>query len=131
MKLKFLAVIALAAVAATGCVKTVTESHAFRSNYSKDTIAGRYNRTPDQVYAAALTVIQQNGVVVTEFIPHTATNTVRSLQGKVNQRDVYISVEAVEPKITEVKVQALGSWGNADLDLTHELEKEIALQLAR
>jgi hypothetical protein len=131
MKLKFLAVIALAAVAATGCVHTVSDTTAFRSNWTKDIIAGRYNRTVDQVYAASVAVIQQNGVMIREFIPHNSTNTVRALEGKVNQRNVYISVESVDPKTTQVNVQAIGSWGNADLDVSHELEKEIALQLAR
>ena len=131
MKLKFLAIIALAAVAVTGCVHTVSDTTTFRSNWTKDIIAGRYNRTVDQVYAASVAVIQQNGVMIREFIPHNSTNTVRSLDGKVNQRNVYISVESVDPKTTQVSVQAIGSWGNADLDVSHELEKEIALQLAR
>ena len=131
MKMKFLAVLAGAALVATGCVKTVTDTHAFRSTWSKDTIAGRYNRTLDQVYSASVAVIQQNGVLIKEYIPHDSTNAVRALEGKVNQRNVYVSVEAVDPRTTQVSVQALGTWGNADLDLTHELEKEIALQLAR
>jgi hypothetical protein len=131
MKMNFLAVLAGVAVIATGCVHTVSDTTAFRSNFTKDIIAGRYNRTVDQVYAASVAVIQQNGVMIREFIPHNSTNTIRSLEGKVNQRNVYISVESVDPKTTQVSVQALGSWGNADLDVSHELEKEIALQLAR
>jgi Protein of unknown function (DUF3568) len=131
MKMKFFAVLAGIAIVATGCVKTVSDTRAFRSNWTKDTIAGRYNRTVEQVYQASVNVIQQNGVMVREFIPHDTTNAVRALEGKVNQRDVYVSVESVDPKTTQVNVQTLGSWGNADLDLAHELEKEIALQLAR
>ena len=131
MKTKFFAVLAGVALVATGCVNTVSDTHALRTTWSKDTIAGRYNRSLEQVYQASVTVIQQNGVLVKEFIPHDSTNAVRALEGRVNQRKVYISVEAVDPKITQVSVQALGSWGNADLDLTHELEKEIALQLSR
>jgi hypothetical protein len=131
MKMNFLAILAAVAVIATGCVHTVSDTTAFRSNWSKDTIVGRYNRSVDQVYQASVNVIQQNGVMIREFIPHNSTNVIRSLQGKVNQRDVYISVESVDPKITQVSVQALGSWGNADIDVSNELEKEIALQLAR
>ena len=85
----------------------------------------------DQVYQASVQVIQNNGVLLTEYIPHDSTNMVRSLQGKVNERNVWIRVEAVDPKITEVTVQARSSWGVSDVDLSHELEKEIALQLAR
>jgi len=85
----------------------------------------------EQVYHASIVVIQNNGVLVREYIPHDATNAVRSLEGKVNQRTVWIRVQAIDPKTTQVDVQARGSWGGSDLDLTHELEKEIALQLAR
>jgi hypothetical protein len=40
-------------------------------------------------------------------------------------------VEAVDPRITSVIVETRTKWGNKDIDLAHELEKEIALQLAR
>ena len=131
MKMKFLAVLAGAAVIATGCVKTVNDSHTFASTWSKDSVSGRYQRTVEQVYAASVAVIQSNGVLITEYIPHDSTNATRSLQGKVNQKDVWIRVEAVDPRTTQVDVQARGSWGGSDLNLVHELEKEIALQLAR
>lgn len=130
MKLKFFAVLALAAIAATGCVSTVNDQHTFATTWSKDSVAGRYQRSIDQVYQAATQVIVNNGVLLTEFIPH-GTNAVRSLEGKVNQRTVWIRVEAIDPKTTQVDVQARGSFGGSDLDLVHELEKEIALQLAR
>jgi len=131
MKMKFFAVLAGAAIVATGCVKTVSDTHAFASTWSQDSVAGRYQRSIDQVYQASVTVLQNNGVLLTEYIPHDSTNAVRSLEGKVNQRTVWIRVEAVDPRTTQVDVQARGSWGNSDLDLVHELEKEIALQLAR
>jgi hypothetical protein len=76
-------------------------------------------------------VVNNNGAVVTEFIPHYTTNSVRSLQGKVDQCNVWMRVEAVEPRITSVIVETRTKWGNKDIDLAHELEKEIALQLAR
>ncbi len=131
MKKLIFAVLAGAALVATGCRSTVTDTHTFASTWSKDTITGRYNRTVDQVYHASVTVIQNNGVLTTEYIPHDNTNAVRSLQGKVNQNNVWIRVESVDPKTTQVEVQARGSWGGSDVDLAHELEKEIALQLAR
>ncbi len=132
MKMKFFAVLALAAIAVTGCVSTVNDQHTFASTWSKDTVAGRYQRSVDQVYQAAVTVIQNNGVLITEYIPHDNTNSVRSLEGKVNQRTVWIRVEAVDARpTTQVSVQARGTWGGSDLDLVHEIEKEIALQLAR
>lgn len=131
MKKTIFAVLAGAALVATGCVKTVSDTHSFATTWSKDTIVGRYNRSVEQVYTASVAVIQANGVLTTEYIPHDNTNTVRSLQGKVNQRNVWIRVQSVDPRTTQVDVQARGDWGASDVDLAHELEKEIALQLAR
>ncbi len=113
-----------------GCVNTVSDTHSFATTWSKDSVAGRYARTMDQVYAASVAVIQNNGVMIKEYIPHDTTNNVRSLQGRVNDRNVWVRVEAVDPKTTQVDVQARTKWGVSDLDLVHEIEKEIALQLA-
>jgi hypothetical protein len=99
--------------------------------WSKDNIEGRYQRSVDQVYQAAVTVIQTDGVLITEFIPHDSTNTVRSLQGKVNQRNVWIRVEAVDPKVTAATVQVRSKAGISEVDLAAQLQTEIALQLSR
>ena len=131
MKKIFFAALAGAAIVTAGCVSTVSDTHSPALTWSKDKVQGRYTRSPDQVYQAAVAVIQNNGVLLTEYIPHDNTNTVRSLEGKVNEKNVWIRVEAVDPQITEVTVQARSSWGVSDIDLSHELEKEIALQLAR
>jgi hypothetical protein len=120
-----------AAVVATGCVKTVSDTHAPAYSWGQDTVEGRYQRSVDQVYQAAMQVVQSNGVVVTEYIPHDTTNTVRSLLGRVNDRKVWVRVEQVDPRITQVDVQARTKMGGKDLDLVHELEKEIALKLAQ
>ena len=131
MKKLILASLAGAALIATGCVQTVNDTHSFAATWGKDTVAGRYQRPVDQVYQASLAVIQNNGVMISEFIPHDTTNAVRSLEARVNDRKVWIRVEGVAPNVTQVDVQARTSWGLRDLDLVHELEKEIALQLAR
>jgi hypothetical protein len=131
MKMKFFAVLVGAVIVTAGCVSTVSNTHSPALTWSKDKVEGRYERSVDQVYQASVAVIQNNGVLLTEFIPHDSTNTVRSLQGKVNERNVWIRVESVDPKITEVTVQARSTWGVSDIDLAHELEKEVALQLAR
>ena len=131
MKTKFFTAFVGITIIATGCVSTVTDTKTATVSFGKDRVEGRYPRTMDQVYLASVQVIQNNGVVVTEFIPHDTTNIVRSLQGKVDQSDVWVRVEVVDPRITSVVVQARTKWGNKDIDLAHELEKEIALQLAR
>ncbi len=118
-------------IVVTGCVSTVSGTHSPAITWSKDKVEGRYQRSVDQVYAASVAVIQANGVMIQEYIPHDTTNTVRSVQGKVNEKNVWISVQSVDPTITQVTVQTRSTMGVSDVDLSHELEKEIALQLAR
>jgi hypothetical protein len=62
---------------------------------------------------------------------HGNTNIVRVVEGKVNQRSVWVRVEPVDARITSVMVQVRTPGGGKDVDLTHELEKQIALQLSR
>ena len=125
----FLGVVIIATVS-IGCVKTVGGTKVAAVPFQKDRVVGRYQRSVDQVYRAAVQVVQNDGVMVTEFIPHDTTNTVRALQGKVNQRNVWVQVAAVDPQVTQVTVQARTKYGNRDVDLAHQLEKEIALRLA-
>src|SRR5208283_3907616 len=114
---------------AAGCIHTVSGTRTTAMSFGEDRFSGRYERTPEQVYQASLYVLNHNGVLLTEYIPHDTTNNVRAMYGKVNQRNVWINVAAVDPKITEVTVQARTHAGFRDLDLVHELEKEIGLQL--
>jgi hypothetical protein len=116
---------------AAGCVSTVSDTHTFATSWNTDSVSGRYARSLDEVYDASVLVIQHNGVLLTEYIPHDSTNAVRSLEGRVNNDKVWVRVESVDPKTTQVDVQARSNWGTTDVDLVHELEKEIALQLAR
>jgi hypothetical protein len=131
MKKIFFAALAGLVIVTAGCVSTVSETHSPALTWSKDHINARYQRSVDQVYQAAVVVVKNNGVVITEYIPHDTTNTVRSLQAKVNQRNVWVRVEAVNPQITELTVQARSTWGVSDVALASELVTEIALQLAR
>ena len=130
MKKTFLALFAIAIAAViTGCETTVDDTHTFATSWNTDTVSGRYARPLDDVYNASLAVVQRNGVVLTEYIPHDTTNSVRSLEGRVADRNVWVRVEAVDPQTSQVDVQARSSWGTTDVGLVHELEKEIALQL--
>jgi hypothetical protein len=131
MKKMILGVFAgVALMVAAGCVSTVDNTHAFAMSWNTDTVTGRYARSLDEVYNASIVVIQHNGVLLNEIIPHDSTNAVRSLEGRVNDKKVWIRVEAVDPRTSQVDVQARSKWGTTDVDLVHELEKEIALQLA-
>lgn len=131
MKKILFAALAVSAIVITGCISTVSDDHTFASTWSNDTVSGRYERTVDQVYQASVMVIQQNGVLLTEKIPHDTTNTVRSIVGRVNNLKVFVRVEGIDPKTTQVDVEARSKWGVTDINTVHELEKEIALQLAR
>jgi hypothetical protein len=131
MKTKIFAALIGITIVTAGCIGTVSGTKTAAIPFTKDTVQGRYQRSVDQVYQASVQVIQNNGVLITEFIPHDTTNTVRALQAKVNQRNVWISVQAVDPQVTAVSVEARTKMGASDIDLAHQLEKEIALQLAR
>lgn len=130
MKKMILAVLAGAAVVAAGCVNTVSDTSAFAMSPSRDSLANRYNRPWDQAYKAALTVVQRDGVLVREYVPHEYTNTVRQLEARVNDRRVFIKVEQIDPKISQVDVEARTKYGGTDLDLVHTLSTEIAVELA-
>jgi len=131
MKIKILAAVAGFGMVllATGCISTVSGTKSPAMSFGEDRFSGRYERSPEQVYQASVAVLNNNGVLITEYIPHDTTNSMRSMYGKVNARNVWISVEPVDLKITQVTVEARTRAGFRDQDLVHELEKEIALQL--
>ena len=132
MKTKILlAVAATAVIVGAGCVNTVSGTKSFAMTPGQDTMEGRYQRSLEQVYQAAMYVVAQNGVVVTEYVPHDTTNSVRSLFGRVNDRKVWVRVEQVDPRVSQVDVQVRTKAGGRDIDLGHELEKEIALKLVQ
>jgi Protein of unknown function (DUF3568) len=128
MKTMIFAVMLGAALAGAGCVSTVNERTAAGFPFIKDRVEGRYARSVDQVFNAARDVVKRNGVLVRDSNVY-STNVVRTLEGRVNQCNVWMRVEPVDPRITQVVVQTRTQGGGANLDLAHELEKEIALEL--
>jgi hypothetical protein len=94
-------------------------------------VGGQYERTVDQVAQAAKQVITSNGVLVNESTLYNRTNAVKTVEGKVNQRSVWVRIEGVDPKVTAVTVQTRTSGGGTDIDLAHEIEKQIALKLVQ
>jgi len=71
--------------------------------------------------------------LLSESTLHGGTNTagVLALEGKVNQRNVWISVEQIDSKVSAVIVQARTKAGGKDIELCHDLEKQVALKLVR
>jgi len=130
MKTKILVVLLGGLVLAAGCVSTVNDRHTAAWPLAKDKFEGRYERAPDQVYAAAVEVIRFNGAVERESILNPGPNQARTIEARVNGRKVWVRVEAVDPKITSVFVQVRTKAGGTDLQLTQELQKQIAVRLA-
>ncbi len=130
MKTKIFAVLVGIAMVTAGCVKTVSDTHVATVSFGQDRVEARYPRNMDQVYRAAVQVVKNNGTIITEYIPHDTTNVVRSFTGKVDQCDVWVRVEAMDPNITSVIVQTrTKTWHNKDINLAAQLNTEIALQL--
>jgi len=127
-KISFAAFLVLVIVAA-GCVSTVNDRKTAAVPLVKDRVEAKYPRTVDQVLAAARDVVSRNGTVTREGTLLGQTNNVRTLEGKVNQRTVWVRVESVEPNITACIVQVRTSGGGTDKPLTYQLDKEIAIRL--
>ena len=130
MKTKMLVVLLGSLVLVAGCVSTVNDRSTAAVPFVKDKFEGRYERTPEQVYAAAEEVLKANGAIERESILNPGTNQVRTIEGKMNGRRIWVRVEAVDTRITSVVVQVRTSGGGADLDLTQEIQKQIAVKLA-
>jgi hypothetical protein len=131
MKTTIFAILLGVLLTSAGCVSTVNERKTAGVPFIKDRVEGRYERTVDQVAQAAKQVVSSNGVLVNESIIYSQTNSVKTIEGKVNQRTVWVRVEGIDPKVTAVTVQTRTSGGGSDLDLAHEIEKQIALKLVQ
>lgn len=111
----------------SGCVETVDGRSQAGVPFIKDKVVGEYERSVPQVVQAAAAVIKRNGEL-------TSNNTVNnSLEGKVNKVSVFVKVDELDANkpVTEVQVEARTRAGGTDLDLAHEIEKQIALELVR
>ena len=122
IKTLFSLALSTALVLASGCVGTETGHETGGVPFTKDTITDRYEKPVSMLVHAAREVLKRNGQLLVDNV---ADNTFRA---KVNQRNVWVKVVALDPKVTEVYVQARGPFGG-DIDLAHELSKQIALQL--
>lgn len=135
MKIKFFAGLMGVAVLAAGCVNTVTGEKTVGVPFIKDSMESRYERPADQVFEAAKAVIKDEGVLVHEGTLYGQTNAVgnivKTVQGKVNQRSVYVRVEQVDTRVSDVTVQTRTQGGVSDIDLAAQIDKQIALKLMR
>jgi hypothetical protein len=139
MKMKFPIYAALLSLAilAAGCVDTVTGRKTAAVPFIVDTKESLYERPLSDVFRAAKEVIAFNGTLVHEgdYHPPGETNSpariIKTVEGKVNQRTVWVRIEQVDSKTTGVAVQTRTQAGVPDRDLAAELDKQIALKLVR
>ena len=130
MKKEFLKICAVSAVGvlligAAGCVNTVDGRSRAGVPWLKDRIESTYERTVPQVMVAARETLKLHGTLITEDIVG------NSLEGRVDARVVYVKVEEVDPKVSRVVVQVRTKAGGRDIELASEIDKQIALHLAR
>jgi hypothetical protein len=126
MKLKW-TLVSLACVTTlfvNGCVDTVDGRHRAGMPFQKDRAEGRYARPTADLWAAAKDVLKYHGTINSEDI------TRQSLHGNVDERDIWITVGAVDATVSQVIVQARSKGGFADYQMAAYLEKEIAVRLA-
>lgn len=131
MNVNLALVMALVCAFATGCVSTVSDQKTGGVPLVKDRVESRYERPVAQVHEAAKQVLQFNGTLLRDTSLLGNTNTTFALEGKVNQRTVWVRVEALEPRLTMVQVQARTKGGMTDSDLVREIDKQIALRLVQ
>jgi len=127
MKLKWILLLACSMSSAlffgSGCTSTLDGRTTSGNPIGKDTIQSRYERPVLEVWAAAKDVLNYDGRVFSEDVMKS------TLQASVNKQTVWVKVAPVDGKLTEVSVQARGSFG-ADVALASQVDKEIALRLA-
>ncbi len=120
-----------ASLALSGCVGTVGGEHTAGVPFTRDMFEGRYARPVEEVFSAAVQVIKEDhGRVSEERFTHNEKSEVRTATGTWPDRTVWVRVQPVDGQVTSVQVQARTKRGGADVNLAHQMEKEIALRLA-
>jgi hypothetical protein len=107
----------------SGCVSTPDGHTQFGIPWlSKDTSTSRYERSVKQVADATRKVLDRDGKPLVD-------NSIDStFKAKVNERNVYVKITKVDDKVTELLVMVRSTF-NGDIDLAHELDKQIALEM--
>ena len=106
-----------------GCVATQDGHTAPAVWFGKDEFVSKYDRPLPKVMAAAREVMKRDGIL-------TADNSINhSINAKINERAVFLRCRETDPRVTEVFLQVRTKFGGTDLELTHKLDKEIAIQL--
>ena len=131
MKMKLLACVLGAVILVTGCVGTASGGKTAGVPFIKDKFLALYKVPADKAYQAAKEVMKEDGVLTNEGVNYAGAVEVRFVQGKINESKVWISVSNAEKDLTQVTVQVRRGGGGSDLVLAHQLDKEIAIKMAR
>jgi hypothetical protein len=85
----------------------------------------------EQVYTAATSVVNRDGALLSEYIPHETTNEVRTIHARVNNCDVWIKVksDSLAPEVTALVVQARTQHDTGNEVLANQLDTEIGIEL--
>jgi hypothetical protein len=132
MKLKFFAALAGLGVLAAGCVDTVTGERTMGVPFVTDKVESRYEASADRVFDAAKQVVTEDGSLSHEGSFYNSTNSVnavRTIEGKVNERTVWVAVAQEDAKVSNVTVQTRTQAGATDMDLARQIDKQILLKL--
>jgi hypothetical protein len=126
-----LAFCAAVVLVAAGCISTVNGSRTMGVPFTKDKKESRYERPLDEVFNAAKYVVSNMGLLTKESVLSGGSNVVKVVEAKINQRNVWVRVEPVDLKVTDVTVQARTAGGGSDVNLAAEIDKQIALKLVK
>ena len=126
MKLNFALVLAgcVSAGFLTGCVGTLDGHHRAGAPWVKDTVEGRYERTPQEVWTAAADVINHQGTLISD------DRVKNTLQASIDERKVWVFIQEIDGKTTRVVIQARTKGGAGDVQLASFVNTEIAVRLA-
>ena len=120
----FLLAISTLALVAGGCVSTLDGRHEAGNPLVKDKIVRVYERPVLECWAATKDVLQANGTVFSDDRMQS------TISARVDTRTVRVKVEELDKKLTRMTVQVRTRFGNSDIDLAGEMDKQIALRLA-
>jgi hypothetical protein len=131
MKTKLLAALFAGLLATAGCVDTVTGRKTAGVPFIKDRFESLYKVPPEVIFAAAKQVVREDGVLTSEGVNYSPAGEAKVVQGRVNERTVWVRITPVDPQITSVAVEIRTNGGGSDLDLAEQIDKEIAVKLAQ
>jgi len=113
-----------AGLVVSGCTTSVDGRMTPGVPFVKDSVEARYEKPVLDVWTAAKDVLNYNGRVYSEDVMKS------TLEANINQRTVWVKVEPVDDKVTKVTVQVRTKLGGGDVNLSSEIDKQIAIRLA-